>query len=246
MKGGGGRVEGGEIRSRRQLMPSVWILSSISARNKKSIKCPSLFVSVRVLQTQQAAWALSKVCRVRFCCCWGKCCQGFAPLSPLALGTPQAPSHPPPQTHPLSNRRNSLPGRSGCRAADVAAVLDRVINWPSRAAQRNDSQTRPATGPSKMTRARDTQRRRRRSETGGAVDVSGLYNTHSHSTSPQQHSCHDKREPHRGGQPSDRARFPNMIWQVTRALPSQVVGDGSERPDGDGGEMSRCTAAGSV
>lgn len=216
-------------------------------KKKKSIKCPSLFVSVRVLQTQQAAWALSKVCRVRFCCCWGKCCQGFAPLSPLALGTPKLQvTRRPKHTH-CRIEEILLPGRSGCRAADATASLDRVINWPSRAAQRNDSQTRPATGPSKMTRARDTQRRRRRSETGGAaVDVSGLYNTHSHSTSPQQHSCHDKREPHRGGQPSDRALFPNMIWQVTRALPSQVVGDGSERPDGDGGEMSRCTAAGSV
>lgn len=162
-------------------MPSVWILSSIAAKKKKYQVSKSIRLCTGVADARSKR--CPKFAGRGFAAGWGKCCQGFALLpSPLALGTPSSKSsHPPPQTHPLSNRRNSfaraerLP--SGGRNSSQSWTESSIGQAEHRSAMipRQD----PAMGPSKMTRARDTQRRRRRSETGGgAVDVSGLYNTH--------------------------------------------------------------------
>lgn len=174
MRGGGG--EGGEVRSRRQLMPSVWILSSISARKEKSIKCPSLFVSVRVLQTQPAAWALSKVCQARFCLLLGEnVVKALLPSLPSRLA-PQAPSHPPPQTHTTVEEILCPGGAAAERRTQQQSWTESSIGQAAQSSAMIPRQTSDGTqqdDKSPRHAAEATSQRDR-----GAVDVSGLYNTH--------------------------------------------------------------------
>ena len=206
-------------------MPSVLILSSISAR-KKALRS-QVYSSVRVLQTQHGR-------RPRFdwgwrffaAGCLGKMLSRLLRRSPLSSrlaqsssSSTQAPSHPP-QTH---HWREILAGRSGCRA-DAAALE----SGPSQLAKQSSAIPGPST--QLMKRNRDTQRRRGRSETGGGPLTCPAYTTHTHYSNRVVITRGKRTE----AVSRLTARLPiprdNMgsKRQVTRAAPSLVVGDGSD------------------